>query len=75
MLVSFLPVKHQTANIILKMDEFMPKFRINLSLPPCERYVSLARLYCHRMRSLRGIFDETPPLALTIHPRAPWYTG
>ncbi|KAJ5742885.1 beta subunit of N-acylethanolamine-hydrolyzing acid amidase-domain-containing protein [Penicillium manginii] len=35
-----------------------PVHRINLSLPPVERYVELARLYRDPMRSLRGTFDE-----------------
>ena len=35
-----------------------PIFKINLSLPPSERYVELARLYRDRMRALRGMFDE-----------------
>ncbi|KAF3395961.1 Acid ceramidase [Penicillium rolfsii] len=35
-----------------------PVFRINLSLPPAERYVELATLYRDKMRALRGMFDE-----------------
>jgi hypothetical protein len=46
-----------------------PKFRINLSLPPADRYVALARIYRDRMRSLRGIFDEL--VAAAISPKIP----
>lgn len=35
-----------------------PIYRINLSLPPAERYVELARLYRNEMRSLRTVFDD-----------------
>ncbi|KAJ5108596.1 beta subunit of N-acylethanolamine-hydrolyzing acid amidase-domain-containing protein [Penicillium angulare] len=45
-----------------------PVFRINLSLPPAERYVSIATLYRDRMRSLRGMFDD---LITSISPRIP----
>lgn len=43
-------------------------FRINLSLPPSERYVELAKLYRDKMRALRGMFDE---LVHGISPRIP----
>ncbi|KAJ5317990.1 hypothetical protein PENANT_c004G10089 [Penicillium antarcticum] len=36
----------------------VPVFRINLSLPPEERYVSLARLYKEKARAMTGIFDD-----------------
>ncbi|KAJ5462744.1 hypothetical protein N7475_007688 [Penicillium sp. IBT 31633x] len=42
-----------------------PVFRINLSLPPEERYTALAHLYKERMRAVTGIFDEV------IHNLAP----
>jgi hypothetical protein len=42
-----------------------PVFRINLSLPPEERYKALARLYKDKMRAVTGIFDEV------IHNLAP----
>ncbi|KAJ5280348.1 beta subunit of N-acylethanolamine-hydrolyzing acid amidase-domain-containing protein [Penicillium angulare] len=45
-----------------------PVFRINLSLPPKERYVSIATLYRDRMRSLRGMFDD---LVTSLSPRIP----
>jgi hypothetical protein len=35
-----------------------PIFKINLSLPPEERYASLAQLYKDKMRPMTGIFDE-----------------
>lgn len=45
-----------------------PIFRINLSLPPSERYVELACLYRDKMRGLRGMFDE---LVHGISPKIP----
>jgi hypothetical protein len=45
-----------------------PKFKINLSLPPSERYVELATLYRDKMRALRGMFDE---LVHGISPKIP----
>lgn len=45
-----------------------PVFRIDLSLPPSERYVELASLYRDRMRALRGMFDE---LVQSISPKIP----
>lgn len=45
-----------------------PVHRINLSLPPAERYVELARLYRDPMRSLRGTFDE---LVTSLSPKIP----
>lgn len=45
-----------------------PVFRINLSLPPKERYVSIATLYRDRIRSLRGMFDD---LVTSLSPRIP----
>ncbi|KAJ6110449.1 beta subunit of N-acylethanolamine-hydrolyzing acid amidase-domain-containing protein [Penicillium sp. IBT 16267x] len=50
------------------MGEKPPVFRINLSLPPTERYVALATLYRDRMRALRGMFDE---LVKSIAPKIP----
>lgn len=41
-----------------QFDGKPPIFRINLSLPPSERYVELATLYCEKMRALRSLFDE-----------------
>lgn len=35
-----------------------PTFRIDLSLPPSERYVALASSYRQRLRSLIDIFEE-----------------
>lgn len=35
-----------------------PVHRIDLSLPPSERYVALASVYRTQMRSLTGLFDE-----------------
>lgn len=46
----------------------VPVFRIDLSLPPFERYVELAMRYRDQMRSLTGLFDE---LILSIHPSIP----
>ncbi|KAJ5183002.1 beta subunit of N-acylethanolamine-hydrolyzing acid amidase-domain-containing protein [Penicillium capsulatum] len=43
-----------------------PVFRINLSLPPVERYVELAQLYRDRLRAVRGLFDE---LVISIFPK------
>ncbi|KAJ5795174.1 hypothetical protein N7457_001773 [Penicillium paradoxum] len=45
-----------------------PVFRINLSLPPEERYKSLARQYKDRMRSVTGIFDD---VIHTLSPKIP----
>lgn len=45
-----------------------PVYRINLSLPPSERYTELARLYRDRMRSVRSIFDE---LLIALSPKIP----
>lgn len=45
-----------------------PVFRINLSLPPVERYVTIATLYRDRMRALRGMFDD---LVKSIAPKIP----
>ncbi|KAH8692299.1 beta subunit of N-acylethanolamine-hydrolyzing acid amidase-domain-containing protein [Talaromyces proteolyticus] len=45
-----------------------PVFRINLSLPPSERYVALACLYKDQMRSMRGIFDD---LITSVSPKIP----
>ncbi|KAJ5176872.1 beta subunit of N-acylethanolamine-hydrolyzing acid amidase-domain-containing protein [Penicillium canariense] len=50
------------------VGEAPPVFRINLSLPPSERYVELARSYRDRMRALRGMFDE---LIHGISPKIP----
>ncbi|KAJ5381392.1 beta subunit of N-acylethanolamine-hydrolyzing acid amidase-domain-containing protein [Penicillium cataractarum] len=50
------------------MGKVPPIFRINLSLPPSERYVELARIYRDKMRALRGMFDE---LVQGISPRIP----
>ncbi|PGH01121.1 hypothetical protein GX51_05437 [Blastomyces parvus] len=35
-----------------------PVYRIDLSLPPAQRYVEVARVYRERMRSLTSLFDE-----------------
>ncbi|KAL1970750.1 hypothetical protein VTN77DRAFT_2584 [Rasamsonia byssochlamydoides] len=35
-----------------------PVYRINLSLPPYERYVELSRLYRDELRALADLFDE-----------------
>lgn len=48
-----------------------PTYRIDLSLPPAERYVALAKIYRKRMRSLIGLFDELvrsvfPPMPLKL---------
>ncbi|KAJ5620801.1 beta subunit of N-acylethanolamine-hydrolyzing acid amidase-domain-containing protein [Penicillium lagena] len=45
-----------------------PVYRIDLSLPPAERYVAVARLYGEKMRSLTGMFDE---LIEGVSPRIP----
>lgn len=50
------------------LGQRIPIFRINLSLPPIERYVALATLYRDRMRALRGMFDE---LIKSISPKIP----
>jgi hypothetical protein len=50
------------------MGKAPPIFRINLSLPPSERYVELSRIYRDRMRALRGMFDE---LVQGISPKIP----
>lgn len=46
----------------------LPVFKIDLSLPPSERYVELAKHYRGQMRSLAGLFDE---LVVSIHPNIP----
>ncbi|KAJ5775194.1 uncharacterized protein N7511_000205 [Penicillium nucicola] len=46
----------------------IPVFRINLSLPPEERYVSLARLYKDKAQSVTGIFDK---VIHEVSPRIP----
>ncbi|KAJ6022198.1 beta subunit of N-acylethanolamine-hydrolyzing acid amidase-domain-containing protein [Penicillium herquei] len=48
----------EDASDLSHLGEKPPIFRINLSLPPAERYVSLATLYRDRMRALRGMFDD-----------------
>lgn len=50
------------------MGKAPPIFRINLSLPPSERYVELSRIYRDRMRALRSMFDE---LVQGISPKIP----
>ncbi|OXV08826.1 hypothetical protein Egran_03408 [Elaphomyces granulatus] len=35
-----------------------PVYRIDLSLPPCERYVELARVYRDQVPSLTAVFDD-----------------
>ncbi|KAK2763086.1 hypothetical protein FQN54_009720 [Arachnomyces sp. PD_36] len=45
-----------------------PRYRIDLSLPPSERYVTLAKRYRQNLRSLTCLFDE---LVLSIHPKVP----
>jgi hypothetical protein len=45
-----------------------PKYRINLFLPPEERYVSLAQLHKDKMRAMTGIFDN---LIYDLNPRIP----
>ncbi|PGG96078.1 hypothetical protein AJ79_09734 [Helicocarpus griseus UAMH5409] len=42
-----------------------PVYKIDLSLPPAQRYVALAEIYRDKMRSLTGLFDE---LVGSIHP-------
>ncbi|KAJ5223683.1 beta subunit of N-acylethanolamine-hydrolyzing acid amidase-domain-containing protein [Penicillium chermesinum] len=49
-------------------DEIPPVFKINLSLPPAERYVELATIYRERMRALCGLFDE---IIMMISPKIP----
>ena len=49
-------------------EENVPVFKINLSLPPSERYVALAEEYRDRLRGLRGLFDE---LITSISPKIP----
>ncbi|EGD88262.1 hypothetical protein H112_04745 [Trichophyton rubrum D6] len=41
-----------------ELGDIPPTFRIDLSLPPSERYVVLASLYRQRLRSLIDIFEE-----------------
>lgn len=53
---------------LTQMGQNIPVFRINLSLPPIERYVALATLYRDRMRALRGMFDE---LIKSFNPKIP----
>ncbi|KAJ5672811.1 beta subunit of N-acylethanolamine-hydrolyzing acid amidase-domain-containing protein [Penicillium longicatenatum] len=53
---------------LTQMGEKLPVFRINLSLPPTERYVALAMLYRDKMRAMRGMFDE---LIKSISPKIP----
>ena len=50
------------------LGEKPPVFRIDLSLPPSERYVALATQYREKMRGLRGMFDEVIAL---ISPKIP----
>lgn len=49
-------------------EDAPPIHRIDLSLPPSERYVALARIYRKQMRSLVGLFDE---LVSSLHPDIP----
>lgn len=46
----------------------IPIHTINLSLPPSERYASLATLYASRMRAMLPIFDE---LVTSLSPHIP----
>ncbi|WEW56161.1 Ntn hydrolase superfamily protein [Emydomyces testavorans] len=48
------------------LGDVPPVFRIDLSLPPSERYMELAKIYCERLRSLTGLFDE---LVASLHPK------
>ncbi|OJD10745.1 hypothetical protein AJ78_08324 [Emergomyces pasteurianus Ep9510] len=41
-----------------KNGDLPPTYRIDLSLPPAQRYVELAEIYREKMRSLTGLFDE-----------------
>lgn len=36
----------------------IPKYRIDMSLPPSERYIELATAFAHHLRSIGGIFDD-----------------
>ncbi|KAK2748507.1 hypothetical protein FQN57_000640 [Myotisia sp. PD_48] len=49
-------------------SEFPPKYKINLSLPPSERYTELALAHAERLRSLVTLFDE---LLVSVDPRIP----
>lgn len=46
----------------------LPRFKIDLSLAPAERYVALARLYGDKMRPIVGMFDQ---LVVSISPKIP----
>ncbi|PGH12417.1 hypothetical protein AJ80_06724 [Polytolypa hystricis UAMH7299] len=48
-----------------RLGDSPPVYRIDLSLPPAERYVELARAYRDKMRSLTSLFDE---VVRSIHP-------
>jgi hypothetical protein len=41
-----------------KMGDIPPVYRIDLSLPPGERYVGLAEIYLDELRSLTSLFDD-----------------
>ncbi|OJI97895.1 hypothetical protein ASPVEDRAFT_437730 [Aspergillus versicolor CBS 583.65] len=49
------------------LGEIPPTHRINISLPPAERYSALARLYRPQLRALTSLFDE---LVLGIFPES-----
>ncbi|KAI1982927.1 hypothetical protein LOZ54_005184 [Ophidiomyces ophidiicola] len=44
--------------IFTDLGDSPPVYRIDLSLPPSERYVELATIYRNKLRSLTGLFDE-----------------
>ncbi|EEP79073.1 predicted protein [Uncinocarpus reesii 1704] len=48
------------------LGDVPPVYRIDLSLPPAERYVELATIYRDHLHSLTGLFYE---LASSLHPK------
>lgn len=41
-----------------RLGDVPPVYRIDLSLPPSQRYVELAEIYREQLRSLTGLFDD-----------------
>ena len=53
----------QKSSIDLTKDSEIPRFTIDLSLPPIERYQHLAREFIHQIASLTALFSEVVPRA------------
>ncbi|KAL1959433.1 hypothetical protein VTO42DRAFT_2236 [Malbranchea cinnamomea] len=52
-------------NQVVGSGDTPPVYKIDLSLPPSQRYAELARKYCTQLQSLTSLFDE---LVLAVQP-------